>query len=289
MSLLHHVLSDPTCLPAFPSEWGAPPIAPLPPGIISILYSDVGTFYSQCGPSSTDSSVGWQVIQSTVTVWDVKVTLGRMGRDQQLYRTDSLQDFASLNECEPYWQRDAQLMREQFANEVRAGLHGPPQAADETIISFTPDQGLARSQADRHSFYLQSLNRPFLQCWGAAIASGEDSENELNYATWSFDEFEKDLMSFTRLRCKPSHFPYILHAALKAADALGMARLEVWGCSQELLDASSATPGTTEERSNHLPCIAWYGPGPVRWVNIEKCADRSSRCRSSCVRRFPWV
>lgn len=55
LKLLHYCLADPSNLPAFPSEWGAPPCLTsaerkqVPYGIASMLWSDVGaTFYEKC-------------------------------------------------------------------------------------------------------------------------------------------------------------------------------------------------------------------------------------------------
>ena len=96
LKLLHYVLADPSCLPPFPAEWGAPPpgsaldkeerqrgsadsingsdkvIRDVPPGMASVLNSDVGAeFYGKCTVGR--EKVGWAMRDEAngELVWEI--------------------------------------------------------------------------------------------------------------------------------------------------------------------------------------------------------------------------
>ncbi|KAH7105985.1 hypothetical protein BKA62DRAFT_651637 [Auriculariales sp. MPI-PUGE-AT-0066] len=269
MSLLHHVLAPLGSIPAPPASWGGPPPGPFPAnhvrGPASVLYSDVGSeFYRLAAPGGSDGSQGWVVDNPRGTVWEVAPCLDEM----QNVALDGLTSL-SLDAAGELWDCDSLLLRDNLANAL------PNRATDETLISYAPRGGVAAFQVLRNVFFLESRGEPPLSSWGVQLPTVGSSE-DLVYATWSIDvELELRTLIFTRIRCpqsKATEFIRILAAALKVAREYGLSRVEAWNCPEYLLEATGAWPSKTEDRSDHLPAVAWYGDGRVRWLNNEKFA-----------------
>ena len=269
MSLLHHVSAPEGTLPALPASWGPPPPGPFPAnhkrGLVSVLYSDIGSeFYRQAGPGG-EVTEGWVVSDPRGTLWDVAHSLAAI-RSSVGTSTDGLLPL-TLDDCNQLWSQDSELMRTNLAESVR------DRASDETLVSYAPWRGVAAFQSWRAVFYLESRGEATINSWGTILSDTSDSRDPI-YVTWTVDiEDELTTLIITRICCPPQRageFYKLLHAALKVAEERGLSKVEVWNCPPYLLSAQNVPAGVTTDRPNHLSAIAWYGQGKARWINNEK-------------------
>ncbi|KAF7367443.1 hypothetical protein MSAN_00807000 [Mycena sanguinolenta] len=133
MRLLHWVIADESLLPSskFPAAWGTPPLKVdgTRNGRFSGLWSDVGDFYSSCGP----------------------VHGKREGMGDQRYRNDHDAGVSKL------WEEDAGKMRADMEKSEHPGIS----------FAYLPIQGVASFQHRRLEIFLQRLPVP-PQTWGVA-------------------------------------------------------------------------------------------------------------------------
>ncbi|KAH8823266.1 hypothetical protein DL96DRAFT_1532808 [Flagelloscypha sp. PMI_526] len=262
MRLLHWVLGGTTLSSSdisFPNDlWGEPPNIPQGHGeaSFSVLYSDVGSFYHNCGPLPS-SEPGWVSTRNSSTVWSFSQD---DSSDQEKSKDDSWILVRDDKVLEDIWTKDALLITDTVSKVT----------SSKPIISFLPFQGVAQFQHARLSELL--LLRPQLNDFPWGIV--DSSDNEI-FATWTieFGQFEPYSMSIvlTRLRCPPSRFASLLAKVKGAAGLFGMSEVEVWNLDSEL--AAEVEGGRTFERDEHLSCIAVYRnelKGEMEWEFNER-------------------
>jgi hypothetical protein len=256
MRLLHYVLTDPQNLPPFPIiEWGEPPQIPEGFGnaIASALHSDVGHFYSACGPStsSVPTQQSWNVTDPYGTLWDVPSDIPE-DVDEHVEWVDDDKDLNSL------WLEDEAVIHKEFANEVK----------DKTLFSFLPARGVTAFQHRRSMFYAPAASNGMK--WGLRLRYTD--AKPLQFATWTIDPDHSPPTNLviTRLRSNATSFPKLLHAIFKFASDNRLKTIEVWNLDPQLAGPAMKFGGLTELRSVHLPALAWYGAGEVEWRHNEK-------------------
>lgn len=257
MRLVHHVVASPLGLPRFPEAWGAPPLEYFGDAILSCLYSDVGEFYTKCGPSP--DSRGWRITNKRSTIWKTAdhTTSATIPDGVELLDEAELKKLLI---------KDEELL-------LRELSHPLPPHGQETAKRFTflPADGPIDFQL--RTFQLTPWARPSgaSKSYGAHLVSPFSSN--VIFAAWTFELMpEPSRLIVTRMRCDEGSLPKLISAALDVAVAAGLEVVEVWGLPDELVDAAAGSGGRTFEREEHWPSVAWYGsPGEdVQWVNNEK-------------------
>ncbi|KAH7325328.1 hypothetical protein B0J17DRAFT_681870 [Rhizoctonia solani] len=245
LSLLHHALA-PNIYPSPGVNIEIPPS--VHPGAFSILYSDVGTYYERCGPTSGE--IGWKIQSPISTTWQLSETLPILSNqvDSSLnIQLLSQEDVISLLSSDiPDWE-------------------ALPREPNTTYVAFSPSALPNTHLMTRSSIHPlhKSSSDVF---WGARITSNG------HFITWAFDYGTPRTLAITRIHADSSTLPVLLLAALQAGEAQECQRAEVWNLSRELEDEAKRLGGTTHERTLHLPAIRWYGPGTtenVIWIRNE--------------------
>ena len=254
MRLLHYILTDLKNLPPFPAEWGEPPQIPEGCGnaIASALYSDVGSFYSGCGPSTSPipTQQSWNIMKPFGTIWDVPNDLpGNVEENIEWVDTDEA--------LEGLWLEDEAFIRKELANEVK----------DKVLFSYLPGRGVSAFQ-HRGSLYTPASSNGMK--WGVRLRHNDTQP--LQFATWSIgpDQTPSTTLIITRLRSGVTMFPKLLHVIFKCASDNGLKKVEVWNLDPQLAGLARELGGLTELRSVHLPALAWYGPSEAEWRYNEK-------------------
>lgn len=193
MRLLHYALAPPHSLPSFPEEWGTPPQHDLAlhDAQLSVLYSDVGDFYSQCGPSPATPS--WLVKDPISTIWKMDFITGVVPK-----YTDISFEWLTEEKCKELWTLDSAYIEEKFTSMV----------ASETLSSFSsftfiPDEGVAGYLLQR-TIAEAPLIPPDQETlhFGVRITVSKEPVSPVIYATWTLDmELSKQpVIVITRLR-----------------------------------------------------------------------------------------
>lgn len=258
LRLMHHVLAPPLSLPAFPKAWGSPPLEYYGDAVVSILYSDVGEFYTTCGPSV--GGEGWVVADKRSTIWSTEGNrLPSASDDVQLL------DEAQLKELLVH---DEELLLKELCHASRP---------EQKRFTFLPLDGPLNFQIQRFKL-TPTTAPPNAKAWpptkfGAHLNTPFSSN--LVFAAWTFEPKHVSTPSkliITRMRCDGTSMGKLMNAALDVAVEAGVEQVEVWNLSGELVRAAAEIGGKTIEREDHWPSIAWYGsPGDdVEWVNNEK-------------------
>lgn len=256
MRLLHHVLASPSAVSPFPPEWGSPPDRPewLEDGLLSVLYSDVGDFYTHYGP--TPHNPGWSPTERRSTIWKIQDTASE----------PTPCPAALMNELElaNLLRRDDDLIRWELTQEDTSTarwtfLPGDGQM-DFLIKRFTGSRSWVAEARSEASF-------------GAYLPG-----DSLRYAAWTFEmRPEPSRLIICRIRLgsekgAEESFRTLVQAALSCARQIGVKQVEVWNLSDTLQKIASDFGAVTMERDDHWPCVAWYGPPDEahEWVNNEK-------------------
>ena len=261
MRLLHYVLTDPQNLPPFPTQWGEPPQIPEGCGnaIASALYSDVGHFYGACGPSTSlvPTQQSWNVTDPFGTIWDVPSNIPE-DVDEGIEWVDTEELLDSL------WLEDEAVIQKELASEVE----------DKVLFSFLPARGVTAFQHRRCLFYAPAASNGLKVGVGLRLRNTNilAQPQPLQFATWAIDPDHNPPTNLiiTRLRSDPTSFPKLLHAIFKVASDNRLKKVEVWNLDPQLADSAVKLGGVTELRSLHLPALAWYGPGEVKWRHNER-------------------
>ncbi|KAJ7674418.1 hypothetical protein B0H17DRAFT_1208003 [Mycena rosella] len=253
MRLLHWVIADEDLLPTseFPVAWGAPPlrVEGTRNGHFSALWSDVGDFYSACGPAP-DIHDGWVVRGTATTVWGVDSTPVSDATLEWTWLDDS-----GVSEL---WVEDAEKIRQDIQKEPSAG----------GIFAFLPTQGVASFQHRRLEFFLQRLAPP-PDTWGVA------SPDRAAYATWTIDPRPPAprTLSVSRLCADPQTFGELVGRIMEVAKKNDVKCVEVWNLSPELKTLAGTLGANTHERKEHLPAFKFYGresEANVAWAFNER-------------------
>ncbi|KAG8993837.1 hypothetical protein FRB94_010346 [Tulasnella sp. JGI-2019a] len=263
MRLLHHVLAPPLGLPRFPKEWGDPPVEYFGDAVLSCLYSDVGEFYTKCGPTS--ESRGWTIADKRSTIWKAS----QHTRDPPAPAKDDVKllDKRELNEL---LKKDEELLLKEISHPLLP--HKPPSAKR---FTFLPAHGPINFQLKL--FQTTTWPRPAKASTWPPTSYGAHLVNPFSsnviFATWTFEPSPSpSRLIITRMRCDEISLGKLISAALDVAVNAGMDLVEVWGLPDELVDAATASGGRTFERDGHWPCIMWYGTAgeDVEWMNNER-------------------
>ncbi|KAG8890047.1 hypothetical protein FRB98_001160 [Tulasnella sp. 332] len=259
MRLMHHVLASPLGLPRFPEAWGPPPIEYFGDAILSCLYSDVGEFYTKCGPSP--DTTGWRITSKRSTVWKTA------GHTPTTHHGVELLDEAELKNL---LVKDEELLLKELSHPL------PPHNQDTAKrFTFLPADGPLNFQLK--SSQLTAGRQPSgasawpPEAYGAHFVSPFSSN--IIFAGWTFELLpEPSRLIVTRMRCDDTSLPKLISAALDVAVAAGLEEVEVWDLPDELIEAATVSGGRTFERTKHWPSVAWYGPPgeEVQWANNEK-------------------
>ncbi|CAE7198751.1 unnamed protein product [Rhizoctonia solani] len=247
MSLLHFALAQPGGVPPFPEAWGNPPVTVQQPGIVSVLYSGVGTYYSRCAPGE---GTGWAIIGTRTVEWVVP---------SHAIEFDPKVELLSMEETVSTLAADATHFKRDFES---LGL------SSYSRFAFQPTAGWCRYQMIRDQespVYLES--RP--KFWGARIQHGY----ELHYIVWTYrpsnDPAPKVIM--IHLRATPESFPILLNAMFSVAQREKHQLVEAWNLDTELEGATVEAGGRIYERTGQLPALKWYGlEKEVSWVGNNK-------------------
>ncbi|KAF9048202.1 hypothetical protein BDZ89DRAFT_1057776 [Hymenopellis radicata] len=256
MRLLHWLLAPHEVFPAFPEEWTLPERpAQLVPGYLSTLWSDVGSFYQYCGP--TTEQEGWILGDATGTIWEVGEGINALGdqkEDQYKWRWLASSDLSDL------WEREKEVMKRDMNSGHRA------------LFSFLPGKGVEMFQRDRQLHVFERMRIPLAPC---GVSLGEDT-----LVTWTIQEKPAPTLLITRVRVDDADmFAGVLALLLSVAKRYGLERIEMWNLASNLRGKVKELGGRNEVRTEHLPAFKWYGPEEVesvRWLNNERFINSGS-------------
>lgn len=228
--------------------------------IASVLYSDVGDFYSRCirlspacGPES-----GWTQEASTITSWPVS------------WKSTDLADVETctirLDDLDRIADADAGLLKEVVKGGEQCTMSIVPTGPG---LAWLPERAQihAKAQTNKDS----RRGRPDLGNTGWGVELGTpDQHGTWAFAVWTYDLAEQELQ-ILRLRCPTvGQLGVIIGKAVEAAKQQGMERVTAWNLDRHLAEQ---TGGTITTRCEHLPAMAWYGCGDrLRWIANENWA-----------------
>ena len=278
LRLLHYCFGDPTLLPTFPVEWGAPPVVStqdrvnVPYALVSILLSDVGYKFYEKATIGKDLP-GWKVMEEEnyEIVWKCHEPKGKE-RDW-LYINDLMQDQSLLHTL-----RDATLARLKEQGESSASYAYDPAAP------WMSTHFIYRSLEQRAADWPFTFNTEPV---GIRLkGAGKDGTDAIGLFTWS--------PGLTGNKIDLAHLANItednIPDVLAAMDVLGKAagRELAWGFGKKgderdvLFQAVSAMPdrfvsaGMRAEVDGHLVGVAWYG-------------DQGKRCELLDLDLLAWL
>jgi len=255
MRLLHWVMAPHSALPPFPTGmWGAPPPSSQSgKAKFSALYSDIGDFYSLCGPGDEAGS-GWAVRGAVWTLWDVGQA------DESESESAKLEwEWLDIPEVNNLMQADTEAIKGEMIEWTKS--------TGRRSFAFLPWEGTGLFQIHR---ILLSPNVPQTKKWGLRSKAGDGP----TFATWTIDTYSSSThLVITRLRATKTAFPHLIRQIKQLAREHGMQKVEVWNLPEELIGVASALGGKTDERDEHLSAFMWYGEGlagDVEWLFNEK-------------------
>jgi hypothetical protein len=247
MSLLHFAIADPEGIPPFPPAWGSnSPVSTERPGIVSVLYSDVGKFYERCAPGEGS---GWTITSPMNTEWTVDEQIGTSHppKVELLSREEAAKTAAA----------DITL----FKRDLEA--QGPSRRIH---FAFQPTEAWCHFQMhrdDEHPLYV--LSPPTV--WGART----ESQGETHFIVWQYEASPKRKLVILSTRATPETFQPLFAAVRSVCRAENHTTIEAWNLGEELVPIARRLGGRTYERSEHLPAMKWYGqPGDVVWFGNSK-------------------
>jgi hypothetical protein len=255
MRLLHWVMAPHSVLPPFPAEkWGAPPPSSASgKAKFSALYSDIGDFYSLCGPGEGVGG-GWAVRGAVWTLWDVG-----QADESESESVEREWKWLDISEVNTLLEADTEVMKEEMIEWTKS--------TGRRSVAFLPREGTGMFQIHR---ILLTSNVPHTKKWGLRLEAGDGP----TFAIWSIDTYSSSThLVIIRLRATKSTFPHLLRQIKQLAREHGIHKVEVWNLPEELVGAASALGGETGERDEHLSAFMWYGDGlagDVEWLFNEK-------------------
>ncbi|KAG8717667.1 hypothetical protein FRC08_006987 [Ceratobasidium sp. 394] len=247
MSLLHFAIAKPEGLPAFPTAWGAPPVRVNNPGVVSVLYSDVGTYYARCAPGE---GTGWTVVSPTTTEWIVESE----GDDPNI---PPQVEFLSRDEAIETTRADADLFKQDLESQ------GPSPRIHFAFQTTAEWCWFQMHRDDEHPLYLSAPPK----IWGVRI----QHQDETHFIVWAYEPSPKRKLIIINLRASSETFPHLLAAIKLVARTEKHGLIEVWNLHETLLSVAKDLGGRVYERQEHLPAIKWYGEqGDVVWFGNDK-------------------
>ncbi|KAF8734183.1 Serine threonine specific protein phosphatase Sit4, partial [Rhizoctonia solani] len=247
MSLLHFALARPEGVPSFPKEWGNPPGLVQEPGLVSVLYSGVGTYYSRCAPG--DGS-GWTIVGTRTIEWAVP---------SRTIELDSGVELLSMEEAVSTF----------VANAVDFKQHLESRGPSPVLrFAFKPTAGWCRYQMIRdQESPVYVVSRP--QSWGARIRHG----SETHYIVWTYrpSKDPNPKLIVINIHATSRTFPALIRAAIWVAEKEQHQLVEAWNLGVDLSSAIEETRGRVYERTGQLPALKWYGQEQeIDWVDNNK-------------------
>ncbi|CAE6447084.1 unnamed protein product [Rhizoctonia solani] len=247
MSLLHFALARPEGVPPFPEEWGNFPSLVRQPGMVSVLYSGVGPYYSRCAPGQGS---GWTVVGTRTAEWTVP---------PHRIELDSRVELLSMEEAVSTLAADAIYFKQNLES------LGP---SPYTRFAFQPTAGWCRYQMIRDQESPVYVAAP-PKFWGARI----QHESETHYIVWTYrpsNDPEPKLI-VVNLRTTSENFPILLNAMISVAQREKHCLVEAWNWDAELEGVVGETGGRIYNRTGQLPALKWYGPEEeVDWIGNNK-------------------
>jgi len=219
---------------------------------VSVLYSDVGDFYSRCKPPST-TEPGWTINQSLKTTWVISDVKELVEGDESL-----VLPLATVSDVATTLASD-----------------------DDNIVTNL----LERQKSDPSSTYFAFTESAVLNTFLLTVASlfpaapkdvplGARVSDSGDFMIWGCAD-RNSVLAVTRLQATVDSFPLLLRAAYRAAEQAGCKSVEVWNLPEHLAGVAESTGGSTAEKQNHLSAFKWYGKQPERsskivWVLDER-------------------
>ncbi|KAF9258729.1 hypothetical protein L218DRAFT_876477 [Marasmius fiardii PR-910] len=262
MRLLHWVLSSPEALSpsSFPKRWGEPPERPhsiAGNGQFSALWSDVGDFYSICGPFGEEQGGGWRIQDARSTIWDPQHVLHDIGS-----QITSLEwEWLNEDRVKELLDEDARTMRTEMAS--------VDSDHSKTYFTFLPSAGVETFQREKLRFLWQKEG---ITQWGVKVKRQDLGQCFTDFASWTVElsgPKPRNLL-ITRLRAHQDTFPIIMSKAAEIARKHGLKQIEIWNLDESLQDLEG---GKTFTRDEHLPAVRWYGlsdENALVWLHSEK-------------------
>ncbi|CAE6414440.1 unnamed protein product [Rhizoctonia solani] len=247
MSLLHFALARPEGVPPFPEGWGKPPSPVQHPGIVSVLYSGVGTYYYRCAPGEGS---GWTIVGTRTAEWVVP---------SHTVELDPEVELLSMEEAISTLAADATRFKQDFET-LSPSLHAQ--------FAFQPTAEWCRYQMIRDQESPVYVASP-PKFWGARIQHG----SEIHYIVWTYrpsnDPAPKVIM--VHLRATSETFAILFKAVILVVQSEKYQLIEAWNMDSELEGAIGETGGRLYERTGQLPALKWYGTEKeVDWVGNNK-------------------
>jgi len=286
MRLLHWILAptsylDPETFPV--KEWGLPPpsVAKMNNAKFSVLYSDIGDFYKNCGPrpSNEEEKEGWIIRGAGNTVvWNTYDLPDTPAQDSSQWTWKYL----SESEIPPLLRQDDSYLMQPGILKARSRRSETTQI----LFTFFPSP-IESYQRDRSRMFWQRED-PFIDKWGIVFTAPNSipDSDVLAFATWSYELKPSSPRSLvvTRFHISPkSEMPQALVLALitrlfDLAKIHRLEQIEVWDIPLEhevWARAVRETGGRVIERTEHLPAVKWYGKesvqsGEIEWVFNER-------------------
>lgn len=246
MSLLHFAIANPRGIPLFPSGWGSKPVAVEQPGIVSILYSDVGSFYGRCSPGE---GTGWTITSPVTTEWaiDEKEVISCPDKIELLSRDEAARTAAA----------DATLFKRDLESK------GP---SPRIHFAFQPTEAWCRFQMtryDEHPLYVP----PLPTTWGVRMRF----QGETHFIVWEYEASPERKLTIISIRATRETFPDLFTAVKYVCQTEKHLKIEAWGLGEELSSIAQSSGGRTYERSKSLPAMKWYGePDQAIWFGNHK-------------------
>lgn len=233
--------------------------------IMSILYSDIGDYYSTVKRKHPDPTkqIGWETISPLHTVWTVDEALPKQVPESAQSRFTKLEESEFGTVCE----HDALLLKTKV------------QACERPAFTVVPTTDQIDWQLRRTRFFddlrhpSSRYKYPKLDDWGCQ--QGQPGDEDWAFAIWHYDVIVNEL-NILRLRCNtPEQLLAILQRAQQAAAKQGMKTITAWNVDEKLL---GGTGWKNVKRQDHLSAVAWYGKGELPgWICNEVSVNSLSR------------
>ena len=256
LRLLHYHLADTTIVPAFPSQWGAPPpllppalSSALPKAIASILWTDVGSnFYSRCtvGPDRP----GWVVHDHMCQelVWKILPPSNEVNESpwELIYEGDLPKIAQMLSQA-------ARDKLQVAAGSSRTLFQNDP--ISRGTLSFVPIRGS----------YFETPSTASEPC-GARLKFSNGEEAIVLFTAHNVSIGQRLLITYIH-NLRPADADSLLRVLDGIGSKAGRTEGWVWDLdpSSELAQAWRARPqrqvlaGRRAETNGHLLGVAWYG------------------------------
>lgn len=288
LKLLHYCIADPTNMPSFPSEWGAPPVVTeqdrkiVPFCLASTLWSDVGSnFYEKCTVGR--DRPGWvsRDEEKREVVW--KILPSASASDLEL---DAKSDSNEESSSEWKWIHLADL---ETANSNGVGADMSI-AARQTLLQANGETTLFAHDPAPPS----CLAAVPLRCFDARPSSwtvpaseepvgiripptSPEGKEALVLFVWSDNMIGPRVLITHIANLTPDQLPTLLQALDKIGNQSGRKEGWVWGLDpeSELVKAWKGMPGretsvgNRPEYDGHLLGTAWYGKEEERGFTVD--------------------